>query len=272
MYNLVAQMTISEAVRAYGFKAMRERGEQVDENDSICAYAPFYHASAPLVLLLSYTSWMLNEALVGQHICCFTPASRGQTTYIMSTFSFDAFLSHIQKYKITQLVLVPPIAVLFAKHPAVKNFDLSSIRSALCGAAPLGADVQQAAELAIDPSGKMKIQQGYGMTELTTGAAFFPPGERDPEISGVGYLLPNMRAKIVGDDGSEKGYDEEGELVLQGPNVFSGYWKREEATRETFTSDGWLKTGDIAVFRKTGVMHIVDRKKELIKVRGMFRP
>ncbi|KAF5540171.1 4-coumarate ligase [Fusarium mexicanum] len=95
----------------------------------------------------------------------------------------------------------------------------------------------------------------------------FAPDEFDALHTGVGYLVPNMEIKIVKDDGQLAGYDEEGEALIRGPNTFKGYYRNPEASRDSLEG-GWLKTGDIVMMDKTGLLKIVDRKKELIKVKG----
>lgn len=99
------------------------------------------------------------------------------------------------------------------------------------------------------------------MTEATMAVTLFAPDEFDPSHKGVGYLLPNMRLKVVSHDGREVGYEEEGEAFIQGPNIFKGYYKDPDATRENLTEDGWLKTGDVVKFQRNGLLTIVDRKK-----------
>ncbi|KAL2874690.1 hypothetical protein SGCOL_010161 [Colletotrichum sp. CLE4] len=89
----------------------------------------------------------------------------------------------------------------------------------------------------------------------------FAPDEFDPLHKGVGYILPNMQMKIVGDDGREVGCNEEGEALIRGPNVFKGYYKNPSASEEAWTKDGWLKTGDIVSIQKSGLLTILDRKK-----------
>ena len=87
----------------------------------------------------------------------------------------------------------------------------------------------------------------------------------------VGELSPNCEAKLMADDDTEvitRGSSSTGELHVRGPNVMKGYWNKPEATAETLTKDGWLKTGDIAYVDEKGKFFIVDRKKELIKVKG----
>ena len=192
----------------------------------------------------------------------------------MSSFSFPVLLRYIPKYQITTFAAVPPVVVLLAKHPDVLKTDFSSVYSTLCGAAPLGAETQLQAEAAMNAfkRGNVRIRQGWGMSEGVCGSCTFALHERDPDISGVGYLLSGMSARIVPADGSDYAklldFNEEGEVLLKGPNIFPGYWRKDEATREAFTDDGWYKTGDIGVMKRDGILHIVDRKKELIKVQG----
>lgn len=201
-----------------------------------------------------------DVALVGQQTSI-VAAKAGDTTYVMNQFSFEGLLSTIEKYRVTALSMVPSIAVLFAKHPLVARTDLLSLTLVRCGAAPLGRDTHLQAERAISATGATRIQQVYGMSEATLTATLFATGEHDPDVCGVGYLVPNMHAKIVDDDGREVGAEEAGEILLRGPTIFRGYWRNDAATKDAFTDDGWYKTGDIAVMKPSGIIHIVDRKK-----------
>jgi 4-coumarate--CoA ligase len=111
----------------------------------------------------------------------------------------------------------------------------------------------------------LTVHQIYGMTELTCAAVQVPGGIVDDSGS-VGMLYPNMKATILNENGTEVGLKEPGELLLRGPNVCLRYWRNEKATKETIDSEGWLRTGDVAVVDERGFFRIVDRKKELIKV------
>ena len=202
--------------------------------------------------------------LVGQVKYCIVSQVLGSTTYVMKTFNFEKFLDYIPLYRITSFVCVPPIAVALAKHPRVLETDFSSVHSALCGAAPLGRETQLQAEKAMRHP---RLRQGWGMSEAVCGVTGFLLHERDPDISGVGYLLPSMSARIVDDQDQDLGWNEAGEVLIKGPNVFEGYWNKDAETRDAFLN-GWYRTGDIGVMKRDGILHIVDRKKELIKVRG----
>ncbi|OCB89395.1 acetyl-CoA synthetase-like protein [Sanghuangporus baumii] len=255
MYNTVAHCEQQRILHDLGREKLREQGVSIPDNDTVIAFLPFYHA-------------------FGQQHYIFNAPRNGDTTYVMSSFSFPALLCYIPEYRITTFAAVPPVAVLLAKHPDTLKTDFSSLHSILCGAAPLGAETQLKAEAAMNTykKGNVRITQGWGMSEGVCGSCTIALHERDPDVSGVGYLLSNMSARIVPVDGSDYskslGFNEEGEVLLKGPNIFPGYWKREKETREAFTDDGWYKTGDIGVMKRDGIMHIVDRKKELIKVQA----
>lgn len=184
-------------------------------------------------------------------------------------------LEYIQRYRITSLTMVPPIALALAKHPLARKYDLSSITGMGCGAAPLGREVCEEVEKLI-PTGST-VRQGWGMTETTcTCMSWHPLSEMGPS-SGVGEMMPNCAARLMSLDGKtaiEKA-NERGELWVTGPNLMRRYWRRPQATADTMHVDAdgtrWLKTGDIAyveAYRPGTIFHVVDRLKELIKVKG----
>jgi 4-coumarate--CoA ligase len=85
----------------------------------------------------------------------------------MPKFDLEKYLATVQRYRVSALSFVPPIAVLLAKSPVVKKYDLSSVKYVLAGGAPLGEKLANEAELAIDPSGSVKIRQAWGMCRLS---------------------------------------------------------------------------------------------------------
>ncbi|KAJ5097148.1 hypothetical protein N7456_007869 [Penicillium angulare] len=222
--------------------------EETKERLRWMCFLPMYHAMAQTIYIAAA---LYHEAPV----------------YLMPKFDFLGMLEGIQKFRITHIHIVPPIMVLLAKSPAVKKFDLSSIEGIGCGAAPLGREVCVEVEK-LWPNGAVNVKQGWGMTEATCSVLGWSPNEFSDSAS-VGEPNANCEAKIVADDGTEVlARKQRGELWVRGPNVMKGYWRNPKATEETLTPDGWLRTGDIAYVDDQSKFHVVDRMKELIKVKG----
>ncbi len=214
------------------------------DSDVVLAVLPFFHIYGMQVLM--------NDQL-----------HHGTTLVTMPRFDLSQALSLIERHHVTRFFAVPPIVLALAKHPAVADFDLSSLRQVLSGAAPLGAEVAAEASARIG----CEVVQGYGMTELSPITHATPPGNSKP--GSVGLTVANTEARIVApDSGDDQPIDVEGELWIRGPQVMKGYLNNPEATAETIDEDGWLHTGDIARIDGDGHVYIVDRLKELIKVKG----
>lgn len=179
--------------------------------------------------------------------------------YIMRQFVYEDFLRCIQDARITDLQVAPPVLIMLSKRPETTNYDLSSIRSILSGGAPLGRELQNE----IARKFNCDVKQGWGMSEVTCGSII----QVEPRDDGtVGQLIPNNQLRLVDDNEKDVGFDTPGEMLIKAPNVMLGYWRNEQATKDTFTPDGWLRTGDIAVINKEGFIWIVDRKKEVCQL------
>ncbi|KAF4255143.1 hypothetical protein KXW98_009382 [Aspergillus fumigatus] len=208
-------------------------------------------------------------------VICHSGPFRGDQVIVLPKFELKSYLSAIQQFKITSLFLdpsfskVPPIIITMLRSQEIcSKFDLSSVTSLFTGAAPLG--METAADFnKIYP--KVIIRQGYGLTETSTVVCSTHP--TDVFLGSSGTLLPGVEVRIMTPEGKEvTSYDTPGELVVRSPSVVLGYLNNEKATKETF-EDGWMRTGDEAVVRVSpkGTEHIfiVDRIKELIKVKGL---
>jgi 4-coumarate--CoA ligase len=228
----------------------RERSSSMNHSshETHCAFLPLYHASG----LLTY---------------CIVNLRRSCTTVVMRKFSLRLLLSTIQRFRVTSLFLAPPVVLMLVESDLLSQYDLSSVELLLCGGAPLQPEQSRKLE-AVFGDGRVRSRQGWGMTEATMAVTLFAPDEFDPSHKGVGYLVANMQMKIVADDGSQVGYCEEGEAFVRGPNVFKGYYKNQSASQQAFDWMGWMRTGDIVTIQRSGLVTVVNRKKELIKVKG----
>lgn len=189
----------------------------------------------------------------------------GATLVTLRRFEPELFLSTIEKHRVNMAYVVPPIVLFLGSHPLVDEYDISTLKYLLSGAAPLSAEQVKPISEKINCA----IYQGYGLTE-TSPVTHRVPDLSDRDGSGtVGVLLPGTEAKIVNMDGTEVDPGSEtGELLIRGPQVMLGYFNDVEATALVIDDDGWFHTGDIACADEHGYFKIVDRLKELIKYKG----
>jgi acyl-CoA synthetase (AMP-forming)/AMP-acid ligase II len=224
----------------------------VRRDDVVMAVLPFFHIYGMTVLL--------NLSL-----------RRRSTLVTMPRFDLADFLGAIARHRVTFAFIAPPIAVALAKHPAVEDYDLSSLRTVFSGAAPLDGELGQALA---DRLGVI-VLQGYGMSELSPVSHFTPEAMADSvSCESVGFAVPNSENRLL-DPGTgeeipqpESGVSARGELCVKGPNVMLGYLDDADATDAMIDADGFLHTGDVATVDARGVITIVDRIKELIKYKG----
>ncbi|KAI9664325.1 MAG: putative NRPS-like protein biosynthetic cluster [Alyxoria varia] len=213
-------------------------------------FLPMYHAMAQTMFAIG------------------APAER-IPAYILRRFDFQKMLEAIQNFRISQLYLVPPLVVAMAKSPLTRQYDLSSVTGAGSGAAPLGQEISREFEK-LWPDGTINLKQGYGMTEYETtcSAIGWDPNKTSDSYS-VGEPNPNIEIKFVDTETlKEVAQGERGEIWARGPNVMKGYWNKPKATEEILMKDGWLRTGDVGMIDEKGQIFVVDRLKELIKVKG----
>jgi long-subunit acyl-CoA synthetase (AMP-forming) len=185
----------------------------------------------------------------------------GATIVTMRRYDLELLLRLAQQERLTSLFVTPPVLLDFVKSPIVDRFDLSSFRSVVCAAAPLGAALEQAAA---DRLGCV-VRQAYGMTEAT-GPITTTLCDRIRRGL-VGEVVPSTECRVVDlEDGHALECDMLGEVMVRGPQVMKGYLNNPEATARTLEPDGWLHTGDVGSFDADGYLRIVDRVKEIIKL------
>ena len=188
----------------------------------------------------------------------------GGTLVLLPRFDLDLVFKAIDEHKPTLFPGVPPIYKALSDSPKAKSHDLKSIRLCVSGAMKLPVEI---AEQFTRISGATLIE-GYGMTE-TSPSTHANPTQGGGKAGSIGLPLPGTECKIVDQDDATKlvPVGEPGELAIRGPQVFSGYWGREDQ-EGVFTADGYVLTGDVAVMDEDGYFSIVDRKKELIIAGG----
>ena len=188
---------------------------------------------------------------------------RGATIVTMPKFEFEPFLKVLQDWPITSAHIVPPIVVALGKHPAVDNYKFPRLKHLFSGAAPLGPELTKAVEKRLN----VTIRQGYGMTEASPATHYTVAGSE--RCGAVGLLMPSTEMRIIDpESGKDVVEGQPGEVWVRGPQVMKGYLNNPEATARTVDSDGWLHTGDIGTMDSDGYLTVVDRLKELIKVKG----
>ncbi|TCZ80984.1 long-chain fatty acid--CoA ligase [Paenibacillus albiflavus] len=233
-YNLIAN-TIQNANWCYNITPGNER---------YLAALPFFHVFGMTVLM--------NLAIL-----------QGDSLILLPKFEAQMVMKTISKMKATVFPGAPTMYIALIHHPRIQEYDLSSIKVCVSGAAPLPREVQEVFESLTGG----KLIEGYGLTEASPVThANLVWGYR--KIGTIGIPYPDTEAKIVHPEtGVELPIGEIGELIVRGPQVMVGYWNRPQDTAATLR-DGWLYTGDLGTMDNEGFFAIVDRKKDLIIASG----
>ncbi len=179
-------------------------------------------------------------------------------------FELDDVMKDLDKKKPTVFPGVPTMYMAIANHPKVKEYDLRSLKFCASGGAPLPVEVQDHFQSVTG----CRLLEGWGMTETSPSGTSTPL--TDKRVAGsAGVPVPGVEIRIFGvDDKSvQMPVGEIGEIGIKGPNVMKGYWKKPEATAESFIGDFFL-TGDTGFLDEDGYMHIVDRTKDMITSGG----
>jgi acyl-CoA synthetase (AMP-forming)/AMP-acid ligase II len=201
--------------------------------------------------------------IYGMTVLMNTGLALGTTGVVMMRFDVEEMLHLVGKYGMTNLYLVPPAMLAMANVPDLSRFDTSSLRVVVSAAAPLPPELGERVKSLYG----CLVSQGYGLTE-TSPTANTNPLDRI-KLDSCGPPMADTFEKIVSmETGEELPLGEVGEVALRGPQVMKGYWKRPEETSECLGEDGWLLTGDIGWLDEDSYLHILDRKKEMIKYKG----
>ncbi|PAV64866.1 hypothetical protein WR25_07431 [Diploscapter pachys] len=209
-------------------------------------FLPFYHAMGLFGMLFHFYN--------------------GTPQIIMAKFNLRKFLQTVVDEGIMTIMTVPAVLLQLVESGLMEEFDLSCLLVINVGSAPLAHSIINQIKQKLPD---VTIAQGFGMTEFSVAAHI---ATAESPIGSCGVLMPNTEMKVVKDDGTLCGPNEEGECWIRGPQVMSGYWRRPEQTAESMDKEGFVRTGDIVHYDEKGNTFITDRIKELIKVNGKQVP
>lgn len=233
---LISHKNINAMVRSIS------EGFGMDQTFHALMPLPLFHCNAILVSFLA-------------------PYSRGGSVSILDRFDPLEFIDAVAEYRPTYFSAVPAIFAYLLQLPPDSGVDFSSLRYAVCGAAPASIQLIEAFQ---DKYG-VKIRGAYGLTEGTVGSTAVRLDD-DPPSGTVGRALPHQEVRISDGEGGFLPVGEPGEVVIKGDNVMVGYLNRPEETAQTIV-DGWLHTGDVGYLDENGFLFLVDRIKDMI-IRG----
>jgi acyl-CoA synthetase (AMP-forming)/AMP-acid ligase II len=182
------------------------------------------------------------------------------TSVIMPVFDVAAFLTAIEQERISVLTTVPAIYHLALQHPDFTSTDTSSVRALSYGGAPIAPDLVHRLQAAFPTA---RVGNGFGLTETSSVSTYLPHEWAAEHADSVGFAAPVVDLDLADVDPASG----VGELLIRGPHVVAGYWRKPEQTAQAFV-DGWLRSGDLARIDDEGLVHLVDRMKDMINRGG----
>jgi fatty-acyl-CoA synthase len=190
---------------------------------------------------------------------------QGGTVVVPSDLSSEGILRTMERHRVTVGFGNPDLLDALAHSEAWPQVDLSSVRFIVTGGAPVPERLIRAYL-----NRGVTLLQGYGLSEAAPMALLLDPISALAKMGSAGRPPLLVDTQIVGPDGTVVGPGETGELLVRGPNVMAGYWRRPEATREVLSADGWLRTGDAARSDEQGYIWIVDRVADRFLFEGQL--
>jgi len=172
------------------------------------------------------------------------------------------FVKELKNHRFTAFLGLNTLFVALCNNEEFKALDFSGLKLTSSGGMALTSDTAKMWQRVTG----CDISEGYGMTETSPVVTFNPNSAI--QLGTIGLPIPGTQVKTIDDDGNETPLGEPGELCVKGPQVMRGYWQRPEDTQKSFTDDGFLQTGDVALIQEDGYIRIVDRKKDMIIVSG----
>ncbi|MBC7699076.1 AMP-binding protein [Aquabacterium sp.] len=197
-------------------------------------------------------------------VCFFLSARMGtMNVLIPNARDIPGLIKTLKKYKITQFPAVNTLYNALVEEPDFASLDFSRLR--VCNGG--GMAVQQSTAEEWKRITGVAIVEGYGLSE-TAPVLTVNRLDNTHYNAAIGFPLPSTEIVLLDDDGNVQPTGTPGEIAVRGPQVMSGYWNRPDETAKVMTADGFFRTGDIGLFDETGLIKIVDRKKDMILVSG----
>ena len=195
---------------------------------------------------------------------CFAFLHHGGLNYLITDpRNPKGFIKELKRVRFTAISGVNTLYHMLTAQPEISDIDFSALKYAGSG----GMAAQRVVAERWQEETGVVLSESYGLTEASPAVSSLPP-TIERFTGTVGIPLPSTECSIRGDTGEALATGQAGELWVRGPQVMQGYWDNPEATAATITSEGWLKTGDIAKFDEQGLLSIVDRLKDMIIVSG----
>lgn len=215
------------------------------ESDVSLVVAPLFHIGGLNVTTLQV--WM-----------------KGGENVLHRTFDPGRFLSDVGRYSVTLAFAVPAMLIFVSQHPDFDDADLTTIRSIVCGGAPVPEAV-----IKLYIGRGIQINQGYGLTETSPLVSFLTPEHALSKLGSAGKAPMFVGVRLVGPTGEVVTAPlVRGEICVRGPNVMKGYWNRPDATSEAIDAEGWFHTGDGGYLDEEGFLYVADRIKDMVITGG----
>jgi long-chain acyl-CoA synthetase len=195
-------------------------------------------------------------------IHCMVAFQRGcHSVLIANPRDIPGFVKELRNHKFSTFIGLNTLFIGLMNNEDFQKLDFSTLKLTMSGGMALSRAVAERWQAMTGCS----VTEGYGMTETSPVACANPPNAE--QLGTIGLPVPNTMVKVIDEDGNDLPLGETGELCINGPQVMKGYWQRPDATAEVL-SDGWLRTGDMAIIQQDGFVKLVDRKKDMIIVSG----
>jgi acyl-CoA synthetase (AMP-forming)/AMP-acid ligase II len=227
--------------KAFFETAMTFEGLDFGPDDTLVAVMPLFHVGG-----------------MNPDLACLAGGGR---LVLVPVFDPQQALRTIETTRATRIGFVPAMINMLLQCPTCAETDFSTVKTCVYGASPISEAVLNAARERFG----CRFLQMFGMTETCAAGTVLGCDDHRPELlRSCGRAWPEHEVRVTGEDGQEVAPGEVGEIQIRGPAVMTGYWKRPEATADTITPEGWLKTGDAGHKDGAGYVFVYDRVKDMI--------